>query len=62
MAIDAASMREDVRDVVVKAVNARDFDLIAEQLGSAAAEQLPRVMNGNPRERLFSGGRTEATA
>jgi molecular chaperone DnaJ len=27
-----------------------------------AADQLAQVMNGNPRERLFNGGRTEATA
>lgn len=34
--------------------------LTAEQ--HEAVEQLARVMNGNPRERLFDGGRTEATA
>jgi molecular chaperone DnaJ len=34
--------------------------LTAEQ--REAVDQLSQVMNGNPRERLFSGGRTEATA
>ena len=27
-----------------------------------AVDRLAQVMNGNPRERLFNGGRTEATA
>ncbi len=40
MTTNAGDMRGEVRDVVVEAVNARDFALVREHLGDDAAERL----------------------